>query len=54
MRKYLTEAKRIQAVGEKMCDSGQIKEGAPKSMMAHLIRAGFEYTGTNPQVLLMK
>lgn len=37
-----------------MCISGQIKEGATKGRMAHLIRAGFEYTGTNPQVPLYK
>lgn len=35
-----------------MCDSGWIKEGAPRSGMVSLTRAGFKYIETKPQVLL--
>ena len=42
----------MQAVGQKTCGSGWIKEGAPRSEMVTLTRAGFEYTETNPQALL--
>lgn len=41
MRRCVTEAERMQVAGEKTCDLGRIKKGAPRSEMVFQIRTGF-------------